>query len=141
MKNRKKMVRIISDETGFSLTEILVVIVIIGILVLLAMPQFTSVISKAKTTEAKMMLKHLHTLQKAYYFENDRYAADLNQVGFEQEKLVTEGGEGRYKIEVVAADAGSFIARATAVVDFDKDGVLNVWEVKETGKIVQTVAD
>ena len=40
----------IKEESGFSLTEILVVIVIIGILILLAMPKFTSVITRAKTT-------------------------------------------------------------------------------------------
>ena len=79
------------EEDGFSLPEILVVIVIIGILVLLAIPRFTSVITKAKTTEAKMMLKHLHTLQQSYYYENDRYGIELAAVGFAQESLVTEG--------------------------------------------------
>ena len=49
-------------NAGFSLTELLVVIVIIGVLVLLALPRFTSVIDKTKTTEAKLQLKHLHTL-------------------------------------------------------------------------------
>lgn len=126
---------------GFSLTEILVVIVIIGILVLLAMPKFASVIGKAKTTEAKMMLKHLHTLEQTYQYENDRYSLSLAEIGFEQEALVTEGGEARYKIEVVEADEQRYTARAVAVVDFDKDGTYNVWEVNQKGKIVQSIAD
>ncbi len=128
-------------EDGFSLTEILVVIVIIGILVLLAMPKFTSVITKAKTTEAKMMLKHLQTLEKTYYYENDKYSANPAEIGFEQEKLVSEGGEARYKIEIIEADDMKYLAKATAVIDFDKDGTFNVWEVDQTGKIRQTVAD
>ncbi len=132
---------LIRDEEGFSLTEILVVIVIIGILILLAMPKFTSVISRAKTTEAKVMLKHLFTLQKAYYYENDRYSKSLSEIGFEQAKLITEGGEARYKVEIVQANESSFLARATAVVDFDKDGNLNVWEVDESGKIKQVKPD
>ena len=132
---------LIRDEEGFSLTEILVVIVIIGILILLAMPKFTSVISRAKTTEAKVMLKHLSTLQKAYYYENDRYSKSLSEIGFEQAKLITEGGEARYKVEIVQANESSFLARATAVVDFDKDGNLNVWEVDESGKIKQVKPD
>ena len=128
-------------EEGFSLTEILVVIVIIGILVLLAMPKFTSVITRAKTTEAKTMLKHLHTLEEAYYYENDRYSQELEEVGFEQVGLITDGGEARYKIEIIKADVNEFLARATAVVDFDKDGQFNIWEVDQTGKIKQTVTD
>jgi len=128
-------------EEGFSLTEILVVIVIIGILVLLAMPKFTSVITRAKTTEAKTMLKHLHTLEEAFYYENDRYSQELEEVGFEQIGLITDGGEARYKIEIIKADVNEFLARATAVVDFDKDGQFNIWEVDQTGKIKQTVTD
>ncbi|NIR65874.1 MAG: prepilin-type N-terminal cleavage/methylation domain-containing protein [Gammaproteobacteria bacterium] len=128
-------------EEGFSLTEILVVIVIIGILVLLAMPQFTSVITRAKTTEARTMLKHLHTLQRAYYYENDRYSENLAEIGFEQVELVTEDGEARYRIDIVKADGNGFLGRATAVVDFDKDGTFNVWEVDQSGKIRQVTAD
>jgi type IV pilus assembly protein PilE len=135
------LLRELYREDGFSLTEILVVIVIIGILVLLAMPKFTSVITRAKTTEAKTMLKHLHTLEKSYYYENDRYSPDLEEIGFEQVNLITEGGEARYKIEVIKADLNGYLGRATAVVDFDKDGQFNVWEIDNTGKIRQTVAD
>ncbi|MAT40476.1 MAG: general secretion pathway protein GspG [Ectothiorhodospiraceae bacterium] len=128
-------------EDGFSLTEILVVIVIIGILVLLAMPKFTSIISRAKTTEAKIMLKHLHTLQTAYYYENDRYAMELPAIGFEANALISEGGEARYRIEMVKADQTGFLARAVATVDFDKDGTFNIWEVDQSGQIAQTTAD
>lgn len=130
-----------TKEDGFSLTEVLVVIVIIGILILLALPRFTAVITRAKTTEAKTMLRHLYTLEKAFYYENDRYSDNISEIGFEQASLITEGGEARYKIEIIKANIDNFIGRATAVVDFDKDGSYNVWEVDETGKIIQTVID
>ena len=126
---------------GFSLTELLVVIVVIGVLILLAMPKFSSVVTRAKETEAKIMLKHIHSLEQAFYYENDLYTADLTALGFEQERLVTEGGKARYKIEVTAADAYSFTAIATAVVDFDKDGIFNVWMINQEGDPVQQVMD
>lgn len=132
---------ILSDEKGFSLTELLVVIVVIGILILLAMPQFSSVVSKAKETEAKVMLKHLHALEDAYYYERDTYTSDLASVGFEQKKLVTDGGEARYKIEITKAGTYEFTATATAVVDFDKDGTFNVWTINQDGELKQTVPD
>ncbi len=130
-----------SNEDGFSLTEILVVIVIIGILVLLAMPKFTGVIGQAKKTEAKLMLKQLHTLQQTYYYANDQFSDDLAAIGFDQETLVSDGGKARYLIEVVQADHQQYTGRATAVVDFDQDGNYNVWEVDQSGSIKQVKED
>ncbi len=43
------------------MVELMVVLVIIGILVLLALPRLEPVVSKAKETEAKLMLKAVHT--------------------------------------------------------------------------------
>lgn len=126
---------------GFSLTELMVVLVIVGVLVLLALPKLMPVVTKAKTTEAKLQLKQLYTLQQAYKFEHDRYSNTLSEIGFEQEKLVTEGGQARYRIEIVSAETGKFQALATAVVDFDGDGVYNVWVVDETGAIREKIPD
>jgi len=126
---------------GFSLTELMVVLVIIGVLVLLALPKLLPLVTKAKTTEAKLMLKQVITLEQSYKFENDRYSASLTDIGFEQTKLISEGGQARYKIEVVSADEKSFIAIATSTVDFNNNGVFNVWEADQTGVIKEKVPD
>lgn len=132
--------RFLQDE-GFSLTELLVVIVVIGVLILLALPKFSSVVTKAKETEAKIILKHLHSLEEAYFFEKDTYTNDLAALGFEQEKMVTEGGNARYKVEITKANTYEYTATATAIVDFDKDGVFNVWTINQEGNLLQTVPD
>ena len=67
---------------GYSLTELLIVLVIVGILALLAIPRFLGVTTRAKMTEAKLALRNVHTLQQAHSFEYDRYATDLAQTGF-----------------------------------------------------------
>jgi type IV pilus assembly protein PilE len=133
--------KLIFDESGFSLTELLVVIVIIGILASLAIPKFLSVTTKAKTTEAKLMLKQVHSLQMSYYLENDIYSNNLPAIGFMQDKLKTEGGTARYLIEITEASAIKFLATATAVIDFDKDGTKNVWSVDQDGIIKEVVPD
>ncbi|MDP4196299.1 MAG: prepilin-type N-terminal cleavage/methylation domain-containing protein [Bacteroidota bacterium] len=126
---------------GFSLTELLVVLVIIGVLVMLALPRLMPVVTKAKTTEAKLNLKQVFMLEKSFKFENDRYSNNLTEIGYEQEKLVNEGGTARYVIDIKQADQNSFRATATAVVDFDNDGVFNVWEVTESGIIKEITGD
>ena len=133
--------KIIHRECGFSMTELMVALVIIGILVLLALPRLMPVVTKAKTTEAKLNLKQVHMLEKAFKFENDRYSANLAEIGFEQEVMIKDGGTARYLIEIEEADIMKYKATATAVVDFDNDGNFNVWEVTEDGIIREIVPD
>jgi type IV pilus assembly protein PilE len=128
-------------ERGFSLTELMVVLVIIGVLVLLALPKLLPIVTKAKTTEAKLMLKQVYTLEQSYRYEHDRFTADLNEMGFEQEKLVTDGGQARYKISISAADEKTFVAKATSTIDFDGDGNINVWSIDNTGTLKEQTAD
>ena len=133
--------RMLKETAGFSMTELLVVLVIIGVLILLALPRLMPIVTKAKITEAKLNLKQVYMLQKSYKFENDKYCPDLNQIGFEQEKLVSEGGSARYKIEITESELNSFRALATATVDFDNDGTFNVWEVNQEGQIKEVTPD
>lgn len=128
---------------AYTLTEILVVLVIIGILVLLALPNLLPLITKAKSTEAKVQLEHLSTLQQSFFYEKSKYSHDLTEIGFIQEKLTTDGKDGRanYKIEIVNATNNAFLARATAVADFDGDGTFNVWEIDQDKNLKEVVAD
>jgi type IV pilus assembly protein PilE len=117
------------------------VLAIIGILVLLALPNFKSVISKAKSTEAKIQLGHLHSLQENYFYIHSRYTENIDDVGFEQQTLITDGGNANYKIEIIEATNNSFRAIATAVADFDGDGIYNVWEINQDKKLEEIEKD
>ena len=54
----------------FTLAELMIVLVIIGILVLLALPNLMPLISKAKSTEAKIHLEHIYNLEKNYLYSS-----------------------------------------------------------------------
>ncbi len=128
---------------AYTLTEILVVLVIIGILVLLALPNLMPLITKAKTTEAKLQLEHLAKLQQSYFFEHSRYATDLTEIGFIQEKLTTDGKDGKanYKIEIVSANNNTYLAKATAVTDFNGNGTFNVWQIDQDKNLKEVTPD
>lgn len=126
---------------AFSLPELLVVLVIMGILVLIALPNLMPLISKAKSTEAQQQLVFLYTLQKNNFYLSSRYSSSLEELGFEQQKLVTEGGNANYRIEIIEATEKGFKARAIAVVDFDRDGVYNQWEINQDKELKETVKD
>ena len=126
---------------AFSLPELLVVLVIIGILVLIALPNLMPLISKAKAMEAQQQLAFVHTLQKTYFYTYSRYSDSLEEIGFEQHPLVTEDGSANYRIEIVEAGESGFKAQAISVVDFDKDGQYNVWEIDQDKKLTEIVKD
>lgn len=126
---------------AFSLPELLVVLVIIGILVLIALPNLMPLISRAKSTEAQQQLTFLHSLEKSNFYTYSKYSLSLDEIGFEQSKLVTDGGSANYRIEIVEATESGFTATATSVVDFDGDGVFNVWEINQDKQLRETVKD
>jgi type IV pilus assembly protein PilE len=123
---------------AMTLLELLIVICIIGILVSAAVPVFLPLISKAKSTEAQTQLEHVFTLEKSYFYMNSKYSTQLNEISYEQPKLTTKGGTANYQIEIVSASNTAFKARATAIADFDGDGVFNVWEVDQD-KIIKEI--
>jgi type IV pilus assembly protein PilE len=130
-----------SRLNAFTLTELLIVLVIIGILVLLALPALMPLISRTRSVEAKQMLTHLQALEKTYFFEHAKYTGSLEDIGFEQEKLSTENGKANYRIEITSSAPAQFSARATAVVDFDGDGTFNVWEIDQDKNLVEVTKD
>ncbi len=112
-----------------------------GILVLIALPNLMPLISRAKSTEAQQQLVFLHSLETSHYYSYSKYSENLDELGFEQATLVTDGGNANYRIEIMEADEKGFKARATAVVDFDRDGTFDVWEIDQDKNLRQTVKD
>jgi type IV pilus assembly protein PilE len=128
---------------AYTLTEILTVMCIIGILVLLVLPNLLPLITKAKSMEAKTQLAYLQSLQKNYFYEHSRYASDIAELGFVQEKLSTDGKDGKanYRIEISSAAQTSFTAKAVAVVDFNGNGTYNVWEIDQDKNLREVTPD
>ena len=126
---------------AYSMLQIMGAILIAGILTALAVPSIMKAVTKAKQGEATSQLEHIYSLERLYFMEFSKYSSDLEEIDFEQQKLVTEDGGARYKIEIVESGTTTFVGRATAVQDFDGDGVFNVWEINQDRTITETVKD
>ena len=60
-----------NKSTGFTLIELMIVVVIIGILASLSMPRFIDTIERARSTEALMHLGALRSSMERYFLENN----------------------------------------------------------------------
>ena len=81
-----------SNEKGFTLIELMIVIAIIGILAAIAIPNFVSYRQRSYNSAAQSDLKNAVTAQEAYYVDNSRYAdttAELGDGGWVQTSKVT----------------------------------------------------
>lgn len=126
---------------AYSLTEILIVLCIIGILLLMVLPNQASVIGQAKSIEAQAMLNQVYGLEKSHFYRHSKYSNSLEEIGFEQELTVEEGGQAVYKIEILEASNDFFTARATATSDLDGDGSFNTWEINNKKMLTEVTKE
>ena len=100
-----------SLKKGFTLVELMVVIVIIGILAALAIPRFMGATNKTKATEFKPVLKQIYTMQEAYKQERDVYGATKELIGVDlpQAKNAVTAGPARFEYDVTQPAAGAAV--------------------------------
>lgn len=125
---------------GFSLIELLIVLVIIGILAGLAIPRYMSYTTKAKQTEAKELLHQIYLLERSYFQVHDEYWIPASGVVADRDHpfaFDTIGVEimksARYQY-VITGTQDNFIATATAE-RLDDDPAIDRWQIDESGEL------
>lgn len=72
-----------SNNKGFTLVELMVVVAIIGLLSAVAIPNFQKYQARSKTAEAKLQLSAIYTAEQAFYADYNMYATCLRYMGYD----------------------------------------------------------
>ncbi len=132
------MRKFFNNRHGFTLVELMITVVIIGVLAAVAIPLYQGNVTRAKTSEADAALGTIRTALRVYYAEFQAYptqvaaaevttisglnfvAADLNGTYFNADEYTYKSAAGvAYTIEAAGTGSQAGINRR-----MDQDGAL-----------------
>lgn len=112
-----------TKQQGFTIVELLIVIVVIGILAALVVTTFTGIQQRARNTERQTDIKAIHGQVEAYYAQFGRYPTldnlndgtfrDANMKGLDEEALRDPKGTAATLAGTAAANVYSYAVTAT----------------------------
>jgi len=113
---------------GFTLIEITIVLLLIGILAAMATYTYRRMINKARMTQAKTVLDHLTKTEAIYFSDHDRYTDNVILLDFDPVKYPY------YNVSVLLDnDARNYLGIATGVGPMAGDW----WTITKDGQPTQ----
>lgn len=130
-------------QAGFTLTEVMIIVAIIGILAAVAMPMYQDSMRKSRRADAMRDLMELASRQERFYAQNSAYTNNIEgEFGLNLGRTTTR--EGFYNLDVIqcAPDGTAlsldncYVLRATPAIgtDQEKDTNCNVLTVDSRGE-------
>ncbi|HOK56737.1 MAG TPA: prepilin-type N-terminal cleavage/methylation domain-containing protein [bacterium] len=110
-KNRKK---------GFTLIELMVVVIIVGILAAIAIPLYTGQVKKSKASEGASLVGSIRTAERVYYSQHNEYKVIEDAVSSDEDLGVDASGnkyfttfsvDGTYAVAYGSGDAADIQVR------------------------------
>ena len=106
---------------GFTLIELMISIMIVGILMTIAIPSYMSSVRKGNRSEAQAALVRMASNQERFFASNSTYTTDLTDIGLAEDGITDNG---HYEMSIAAGETGigsSYVLTATAHSDMQTD--------------------
>ena len=89
-------------SAGITLLELMIVVMVIGVLAAVAVPNYRDYSARARRAEATTALLQIATQQERYYLSNNTYTTDMSRLGFANSGCNLSSGS-TYQVCVTAA--------------------------------------
>lgn len=122
---------------GSILYEVLIGVAAVVLVLIILIPRFKAqrVPPEIRRAEVKHRLTQIYDQQMEYCLVHATYATTLDSLSFRPPR------ENLFSYEIVAANDTSFVVRARAKTDFDKDGRLETWTINQEKNIALKIPD
>lgn len=96
-------------QSGFTLIEVMIVVVIIGILASIAFPSYQEYVIRSNRAEGQALLVDAAARQERYFAQNYTYADTLDKLS-----MNANSANGHYTLVISSADKSSYALTAEA---------------------------
>lgn len=132
--NQETNVNNMKKTRGFTLIEVMIVVVIVAILAAIAIPSYQSQIQKTRRADATSTLSQIAAAQERYFFTNNGYVTENAKLS--DINASTESPDGHYAISI-SSDAcdgnGCYELTATAQGSQANDSTCESFTVNHVG--------
>ena len=127
------MKRKMRKQGGFTLVELMIVVVIVGILAAVAVPLYRGNVKRAMATEGAALLGSVRTAERVYYAEHESYqaVAEDDSGGSSDPLGISTAGNKYFTTYSVTVSGATFDGQtigtgdaSTIKVTMDEDGVV-----------------
>lgn len=102
-------------QSGVTLLELMIVVVVVGILAAIAYPGYEKYVLRGRRTEGKAMMMDVVARLERHYMDQNAYTTDLTELGYGSAN--PKSAEGNYALSVTAGPSGeiasSYLVTAT----------------------------
>jgi len=96
-------------QKGFSLTELMASIIIVGVLMAIVIPNYNKIRFGADESKARANLHSMYMAQKECRADTQTYTGDVDTL---QEYVDFSTNDGTWNYQIISADASQFIVEA-----------------------------
>lgn len=107
---------------GFTLTEIMIVVAILGILASIVYPSYLDYVLRGNRSEGKALLLDAAARQERYYAQNNTYASSVGQLGYTS----ADSQNNLYTLSIPSSSATSYSLLVTTKKSDSKCGNLGI---------------
>lgn len=90
---------------GFTIVEVLLVVVIVAVLTGIALPAYRDSVTKARRSDAKTALLAVSNRQESHMMDRSTYTENMVDLGFGVDPMISE--EGYYRVDAAPCAGGS----------------------------------